>query len=149
MEDIKELSTYKEKDKDTVRKLCIDKNKKIIEFDELYAVENILVELERLQKENKELISEKGKNAEEYLKLHDDYQQLKVVVENIDKVVLSGMPNKFKFVLMRKEDFLRNFENTYIDKQVIRAIRDKAECMDYYGLVDVIDDLEKVLNEGE
>lgn len=50
----KELSTYKETDKEIVRNLCSDKNKKIIEFNEIYAIENVLNRLEQLEKENKE-----------------------------------------------------------------------------------------------
>ena len=38
-------------------------------------------------------------------------------------------------------------KNTYISKDKIRHIRDKAECMDYYSLNDVIDDLSKLLGD--
>lgn len=51
----KELSTYKETDKEIARNLCSDKNKKIIEFNEIYAIENVLNRLEQLEKENIDL----------------------------------------------------------------------------------------------
>lgn len=38
-------------------------------------------------------------------------------------------------------------EKNYIPRRLIEEIRDKAECMDYYGLIDVIDDLNKILEE--
>ncbi len=41
-------------------------------------------ELEKLQKENKELLDEKGKDSERYLQLHDNYQQLKRDFEYIE-----------------------------------------------------------------
>ena len=62
----KELGTYKEANKETVRELCTDKNKKIIEFNEIYAIENILHRLEQLEKENEEL-KEKMKKAYTYI----------------------------------------------------------------------------------
>ena len=40
-----------------------------------------------------------------------------------------------------------DFEEKYISKDKIRHIRDKAECMDYYSLNDVIDDLSKLLGD--
>lgn len=41
------------------------------------------------------------------------------------------------------------FEEKYISKDEIRHIRDKAECMDYYSLNDVIDDLTKLIGDDE
>ena len=44
-------------------------------------------------------------------------------------------------------DFFKDFLSDYISKDKIRHIRDKAECMDYYSLNDVIDDLSKLLGD--
>lgn len=79
-------------------------------------LENILNELDRLQKENKEL-----KNKKYMMSISCDGDC----------------------------HICEHFKNEYLLEQEIRTIKDKAECMDYYTLVDVIDDLEKVLNEGE
>ena len=43
---------------------------------------------------------------------------------------------------------IENINYNYIDmRNAIEQIRDKAECMDYYCLNDVIDDLNKLLGD--
>lgn len=63
--------------------------------------------------------------------MKEDYQILKDDIEG-HKVVYVDTPE---------------FEENYISKDKIRHIRDKAECMDYYSLNDVIDDLSKLLGD--
>ena len=46
------------------------------------------------------------------------------------------------------KEALEEFEKDYIPKSKIKEIRDKAEVMDYYTLPDVIEDLNKLLEEG-
>lgn len=45
------------------------------------------------------------------------------------------------------EQSLKEALEDFIPKSKIREIRDKAECMDYYVLNDVISDLNKLLEE--
>ena len=66
---------------------------------------------------------------DEIEKLKEDYQILKDDIEE-HRIVYVDTPE---------------FEEKYVSKDKIRHIRDKAECMDYYSLNDVIDDLSKLL----
>ena len=53
-------------------------------------------------------------------------------------------------ILKDKENKLIEVTNLYLNsvpKSKIKVIRDKAECMDYYCLNDVIDDLNKLLGD--
>ena len=68
---------------------------------------------------------------DEIEKLKEDYQILKDDIEE-HRIVYVDTPE---------------FEEKYVSKDKIRHIRDKAECMDYYSLNDVIDDLSKLLGE--
>ena len=69
------------------------------------------------------------KQQKEIEKLKEDYQILKDDIEE-HRIVYVDTPE---------------FEEKYVSKDKIRHIRDKAECMDYYSLNDVIDDLSKLL----
>ena len=54
-------------------------------------------------------------------------------------------------LLISEKQYYKKLANAYqgscIEKSKIREIRDKAECMDYYCLNDIIDDLNKLLGD--
>ena len=70
-----------------------------------------------------------------YKELEEDNKQLKTrrIIGSIYDVKIEDL-----------KDVLSPY---YIPKSVIKEIRDKAEVMDYYTLPDVIDDLNKLLEE--
>lgn len=71
--------------------------------------------------------------ADKIEQMKEDYQILKDDIEG-HNVVYVDTPE---------------FEESYISKDKIRHIRDKAECMDYYSLNDVIDDLSKLIGDED
>lgn len=89
-------------------------------------------------KERKKDLLESSKNSF----YSSDRELYKEHVEAID--TLLNLIDKQQKEIERIKNF--NY-NTYIRKDTIRHIRDKAECMDYYSLNDVIDDLSKLLGE--
>lgn len=90
-------------------------------------------EIEARLKEIDSLYKMMSVKDDEIEKLKEDYQILKDDIEGHNIIYLDTP----------------EFEEKYISKNEIRHIRDKAECMDYYSLNDVIDDLSKLLGENE
>ena len=88
-------------------------------------------EIERRLEEIDSLYKMMSAKDDEIEELKEDYQILKDDIEG-HRIVYVDTPE---------------FEENYISKDKIRHIRDKAECMDYYSLNDVIDDLSKLLGD--
>ena len=71
-------------------------------------------------------------------------QVTEAVLTNREHILLQKVIEKQQKEIER----LKNLNKaTYIRKDTIRHIRDKAECMDYYSLSDVIDDLTKLIGD--
>lgn len=65
---------------------------------------------------------------------------------NMDEYIINNLKRVFED--NRNPVIVKKYvEENFIHKDIIREIRDKAECMDYYTLVDVIYDLNKILEE--
>lgn len=120
-------------------------------------IEVVLNELERLQEDNHEWeiifdVFNEREYRKKYLEeerakrpkllypdadeIYKKYYKLKTENSNITREILSRT-NVLNELLK---------ENETLNKK-IAEIRDKAECKDYYGLCDVIDDLNKLLGD--
>lgn len=57
------------------------------------------------------------------------------------------LKNRIKYTNELEKDLFENCRKYVIPKKEIKHILDKAECEDYYCLIDVIEDLSKLLGE--
>lgn len=127
----KELSTYKETDKEIARNLCSDKNKKIIEFNEIYAIENVLNRLEQLEKE-----SESKEKA--YTDCYCEFKHYKQF-ESIPKSVIRDKLEKLeKYEKLAKEQI----ENRIViaDSDSLNYGRAEAHSKDIQILKEILGD---------
>ena len=97
-----------------------------------------------MDKEEKRIINYLKREVKEPLQGLENEEDTSILINIKDCKCL------LKFIKKQQKEIerIKNFNyNTYIRKDTIRHIRDKAECMDYYSLNDVIDDLSKLLGE--
>ena len=67
-------------------------------------------------------------------RLIKENEELRTSISFKEKVIADMMPNE----VIKKD---------YISKDKISEIIDKLECMDYYGVQDAIEDLDKILGD--
>ena len=93
------------------------------------AISNLIEENKELKEKNRKLIDTGIELATTIDTLKTDYHYSRIKIAGQKPYV---------------EAFL---DSNYIPRQEIKHILDKAECEDYYCLVDVIEDLSKLLGE--
>lgn len=118
-----------------------------------YFYEDISIEDDfKFEEAIKNLLTRYKEAVDENMKLKENRIEIETKARNYDKmqvemeqIVKENMDLKIAYKLMEDET-LKEIENC-IPKSKVKEIRDKAEVMDYYTLPDVIEDLNKLLEE--
>lgn len=88
-------------------------------------------------------------NEEEYIKkLFEQVDNIKLGLKYYSDKARS-LKKDFRIYENMYENRVNECITNYIHKDKIKEILDKAECMDYYTLADVIEDLEKLVKEDK
>ena len=109
------------------------------------AISNLIAENKELKEKNRKLIDTNIELATTIDSLNTDIKQ------EYDKGYKDGLrkglqPQIEKFWIDTNANTIE-VKSQFIPRQEIKHILDKAECEDYYCLVDVIEDLSKLLGE--
>lgn len=88
--------------------------------------------------------------------MEEDFRLFQLVKRNpinscrdLSKNMIGKRNGIFYFTESFRIDFEKRMYEISRVKDTIKQIRDKAECMDYYCLNDVIDDLNKLLGDDK
>lgn len=135
---------------ESLYKMLTVKDEKIAELEDDNNALEIMFDIANGREYRKKYIEERRKEQPnlyypDFDEIYERYYKQKAEIEQMkeDYQILKDDIEGHRIVYVDTPEF----EEKYISKDEIRHIRDKAECMDYYSLNGVIDDLTKLIGD--